>query len=87
MTPFSLCSPYLGMTNVRGSKLTGMFGADFFTQRVVGACNTLPGVVLEADIVVLFKRLLGRDVESAGSGLKMDHCLILNHPSLLILFW
>lgn len=43
-----------------------MFGAFFFTQSVVGAWNMLSGVVVEADMLVAFKRLLDRHVDMRG---------------------
>lgn len=41
-------------------------------QRVVGASNALPGVVVEADVVAVLKRLLDRHMdmqEMEGYGL------------------
>ena len=39
---------------VRGGKFKGNVRGKFFTQRVVGVWNMLPGVVMEADTIGLF---------------------------------
>ena len=41
-----------------GIGLKEMYEAGFFTQRVVGAWNSLPGKVVEADTIVSFKGVL-----------------------------
>ena len=38
----------------------------FFAQRVVGVCNTLPGVVVEAGTIEAFKGLLDKHMNMQG---------------------
>ena len=45
---------------VRGAKFKGDVRGRFFTQRVVGAWNSLPGEVVEADMIVSFKGWLDK---------------------------
>jgi len=40
---------------VRGAKFKGDVRGKCFTQRVVGAWNSLPGKIVEADMIVTFK--------------------------------
>ena len=43
-----------------------MYEASFFTQRVVGAWNSLPGEVVEADMIVSFKGRLDKYMKRLG---------------------
>ena len=43
-----------------------MYEASFFTQRVVGAWNSLPGEVVEADTIVTFKGRLDKYMKRMG---------------------
>ena len=48
---------------VLGSRYRGDVRGKLFTQRVVGAWNRLPVVVVEADSIGSFKRLLDKFME------------------------
>ena len=48
---------------VLGNRYRGEVRGKFFTQRVVGAWNRLPAVVVEADSLVSLKRLLDKYME------------------------
>ena len=43
-----------------------MYEASFFTQRVVGARNSLPGEVVEANTIVSFKGHLDKYINRMG---------------------
>ena len=43
-----------------------MYEADFFTHSVVGAWNSLPGEVVEADALVIFKGRLDKYMNEMG---------------------
>ena len=51
---------------VRGVRFKGDVRGRFFTQRVVGAWNSLPGKVVEADTIVTFKMCLDKYMNSIG---------------------
>lgn len=51
---------------VRATKIKGDVRGNFLIQRVEGACELLPGVVVEAGMVVPFKRLLDRNMDMQG---------------------
>ena len=51
---------------VRGARFKGDVRGRFFTQRVVGASNSLPGEVVEADTVVTFKGRLDKYMNEMG---------------------
>ena len=51
---------------VRGGKFKGDVRGKFFTQRVVGVWNVLPGVVVEADTIGVFKGLLDKHMNMQG---------------------
>ena len=55
-------SQLLGDIGLRceGQGLKEMYKAGFFTQRVVGAWNSLPGEVVEADMIMTFKENLDK---------------------------
>lgn len=65
--------PRIEMSNTRGHSYLvrrEKFNANVqgrFWLRLVGAWNTLPGVVVEVDRIVAFKRLLDRQIEAYGS--------------------
>ena len=46
-----------------------MYEASFFTRWVVGAWNSLPGEVVEADTVVTFKGRLDKYMKRMGIGI------------------
>ena len=54
--------PRAEMVATRGHRFK-VLGSKFFTQRVVGACNGLPAMVVEADSIRSFKRLLDKYME------------------------
>ena len=51
---------------VRGARFKEDVPGKFFTQRVVGAWNSLPGKVVEADTVVTFKGRLDKYMNRMG---------------------
>ena len=51
---------------VRGGKFKGDVRDKFFTQRVVGVWNMLPGVVVEADTIGVFMELLDKHMNMQG---------------------
>ena len=51
-----------------GSRYRGDVRGKFFTQRVVGEWNWLPAVVVEADSLGSFKRLLDKYMEISKMG-------------------
>ena len=51
---------------VRGVRFKGDVRVKYFTQRVVGACNSLPGEIVEADTVVSFKGHLDKYMNRMG---------------------
>ena len=51
---------------VRGARFKGDVRGKFFTRRVVGAWNLLPGEVVEVDAIVTFKGCLGNYMNRMG---------------------
>ena len=51
---------------VRGARFKGDVRGRFFTQRVVGAWNSLPGEITEADTVVTFNGRLEKYMNRMG---------------------
>ena len=51
---------------VRGARFKGDVRGKFFTQRVVGAWNSLPGEIVAADTIVSFKRHLDKYIKRMG---------------------
>ena len=51
---------------VRGARFKGDVRGRCFTQRVVGAWNSLPGEVVEADMIVTFKGRLDKYMNRMG---------------------
>ena len=51
---------------VRGARFKGDVRGRFLTQRVVGAWNSLPGEVVEADTIVTFKGRLDKYINRMG---------------------
>ena len=51
---------------MRGARFKGDVQGRFFTQRVVGAWNLLPGEVVEADTIMTFKMCLDKYMNSIG---------------------
>ena len=51
---------------VRGARFKGDVRSKFFTQRVVGAWNSLPGEIVEADTIVTFKGHLYKYMNRMG---------------------
>ena len=51
---------------VRGAKYNSDIRGMFFTQRVLGAWNALPGRVVEADTLTSFKTYLDSHMSSLG---------------------
>ena len=49
-----------------GQGLKEMYEASFFTQRVVGAWNSLPGEVVEADTIATFQGRLDKYMNRMG---------------------
>ena len=52
--------------NVRGARFKGDVRGKLFTQWVVGAWNSLPGKVVEADTIMNFKGLLDKYMNRMG---------------------
>lgn len=50
----------------RGAKFKGDVRGNYFTQSVESVYNVLPGLVVEADMKVTFKRLLDRHMDMKG---------------------
>lgn len=48
---------------MRSAKFKGDVWPKLFTQGVMGVCNTLQGVMVEVDKLVLFKRFLDRHLD------------------------
>jgi len=53
---------------VSGGRCRGDVRGRFFTQRVVGAWNGLPLVIVEAETLGAFKRLLDRYMDEVKDG-------------------
>ena len=51
---------------VPGARFKGDVRGKFFTQRVVGAWNSLPGEVVEVDTMVTFKGCLDKYINRMG---------------------
>ena len=51
---------------MQGARFKGDVRGKFFTQRVVGAWNSLPGEVVEADTIVSFKGRLDKYMNRMG---------------------
>lgn len=54
---------------IRGGKFNGDVKARFFCYTMVGACNTLPGLVVKADMIVM-SEAFRQACRYAGNGLK-----------------
>lgn len=71
------------MSKTKGHSFKDRVGCTFFAQRVLRSRNALPGMVVEADLIVVFKRLLYRHIELFGMEYSMCDATVVRSDLLL----